>query len=94
MGVVFFFVVVASREEQELLRYLQARGAGGLRAEWLTRGDNEAASFTASDSVRVLFLPPVELLSRGLAGNVQPRRLLISAVSGSRTRLGRDRPFF
>lgn len=71
----------------------RSRG-GRLRAEWLTRGDNEAASFTASDSVRVLFLPPVELLRRGLAGNVQPRRLLISAVSGSRTRLGRDRPFF
>lgn len=31
---------------------------------------------------------PAELLSRGLAGNVQPRRLLISAVSGFFNRLG------
>lgn len=40
------------------------------------------------------FSSPVELLSGGLAGNVQPRRLLVSAVSGSCTRLGPDRPFF
>lgn len=47
---------------------------------WLGRGDNEAASFTASTRLWSCLL--LNYCAGALIGNVQSRRLLINAVSG------------